>query len=284
MIYTRIRGGLGNQLFQYSAARSLADNLGVSLELDISEYNEISPFKMSLNEFNVRGQYFTNKVKKIHEGTKKSFFYNIFKKNKNTFKEHGLMFDNRLFSKPDETYLKGYWQSEKYFQNNKIDILKDLSFSTSPNKINKHFLNEINNITSVSLHIRRGDYLSNSTYNNIYGICDLTYYYKAIDYLINQLGNNIKVFIFSDDIYWVSKNFKLPVKTQIIKHNSSQNSHEDLRLMSNCKHNIIANSSFSWWGAWLNKYPNKIVIAPKKWFADKNKNNPDILPSNWIRL
>jgi len=107
---------------------------------------------------------------------------------------------------------------------------------------------------------------------------------KAVEYFINLYGKNLEIFAFSDDPSWVKNNLKLPVNINFITHNSSDNNYEDLRLMSYCNHNIIANSSFSWWGAWLNKNPNKIVIAPKLWYANQKIENKDITPKNWLRI
>ena len=145
-------------------------------------------------------------------------------------------------------------------------------------------MKEIQKSKSVSLHIRRGDYISNKTYYANHGICNLSYYNKAVDYLRKKLGNDIKIFAFSDDPNWVYENLKLPVEIIFINNNSSEKSYEDLRLMVNCDHNIIANSSFSWWGAWLNQNPDKIVISPQKWFGNNRMKNPDITPSTWLKF
>ena len=144
-------------------------------------------------------------------------------------------------------------------------------------------MKEIQKSKSISLHIRRGDYVSNKTYNQNHGIIDLSYYEKAVDYISKKIGNDIKVFAFSDDPDWVYKNLNLQFQIKFIDNNSSENSYEDLRLMLNCDHNIIANSSFSWWGAWLNLNPNKIVISPQKWYGNKQIQNPDIVPSTWLK-
>ena len=284
MIYARIRGGLGNQLFQYSAARSLADSLNVSLGLDIREFDKNSPYKMDLDNFNLRADFSpSNLIKHKKYDNKLTYLFDKLAGNQRViYKEPFLMFDKNLCSNIDGTYLKGYWQSEKYFLKNKQNIMKDISFIRNPDKINNKQLKEINETISVSLHIRRGDYITNKTYNSIHGTCDLSYYNKAVDYLKKRIGKDIKVFAFSDDPSWVLENLKLPVDIKFINNNSHENNYEDLRLMLNCDHNIIANSSFSWWGAWLNQNPDKIVIAPKKWYANEQLQNPDIIPSSWL--
>lgn len=285
MIYTRIRGGLGNQLFQYSVARSLADHLNVPLGLDTREFNGKSPYEMSLNQFNIRAELNPNSLIKHKSNGKIAYVLDHLRGNqKKVYKEPFLMFDKKLLLRGDETYLKGYWQTEKYFIKNKKNIFKDLSLLKRPNKQNSLILQKIQKTKSVSLHIRRGDYISNKTYNAAHGLCDLEYYTNAVNHLINKIGKDLKVFAFSDDPDWVFKNLKLPIDISFINNNSSSNSFEDLRLMLNCDHNIIANSSFSWWGAWLNQNPNKIVIAPKRWYSSKKMENPDIVPLKWLRF
>ncbi|EAU52763.1 alpha-1,2-fucosyltransferase [Rhodobacterales bacterium HTCC2255] len=284
MIYTRIRGGLGNQLFQYSAARSLADYLNVSLGLDTREFDENSPYKMSLNHFNIRADLNPPDLIKHKKDGKIAYIIDHIKGNqKKVYKEPFLSFDKNLFSNVDGTYLKGYWQSEKYFLRNRKNILSDINLIKKTDKFNTINLKEIKKSTSISLHIRRGDYLSNESYNETHGICSLSYYTDAVEYIKNRLGENIKVFAFSDDPDWVLENLKLSVDIKIINNNTSANSFEDLRLMLNCDHNIIANSSFSWWGAWLNQNPEKIVISPKKWYNKKQLQNADIVPSSWLK-
>ena len=206
------------------------------------------------------------------------------RKQKFVYKEPHLNFDKNVFSLSDSSYLKGYWQTEKYFIKNKVNILRDLKIISHQNEKNKIISSKIANKTSVSLHIRRGDYISNSAYNSTHGTCSLAYYTNAVNLLINKIGGNFKVFAFSDDPEWVSSNLKLPVGIYFVKNNSSEYNYEDLRLMSECDHNIIANSSFSWWGAWLNTNYNKIVITPSKWYGDKSTKNDDITPSNWIKI
>ena len=158
--------------------------------------------------------------------------------------------------------------------------MSDLQIIKSQNKKNLHVKEKIEQCISISLHIRRGDYVSDTAH----GTCDLSYYRKAVEYFINLYGKNLEIFAFSDDPEWVFKNLKLPMDIQFIEHNSSKKNYEDLRLMSQCNHNIIANSSFSWWGAWLNKSPKRTIISPKKWYADKNIKNIDIIPNNWVKI
>ena len=142
-------------------------------------------------------------------------------------------------------------------------------------------LDNILKTTSISLHIRRGDYLTPENAET-HCLCSPSYYQNAIQYIVQRVENP-HFFIFSDDITWVFDNFKMPYPYTIVNVNDSYTGYYDLELMRNCKHNIIANSTFSWWGAWLNENPNKIVIAPQRWFMNQEE-EIDIIPSSWVRL
>ena len=183
---------------------------------------------------------------------------------------------------PASVYLMGYWQSERYFQDISDIIRADFSFKLPLNEKNAEIAENISQVNAVSLHIRRGDYIQNPVTHAVYESCGFDYYSSAIQFIANTIEQPY-FFIFSDDIAWVKENFVIPFACQYITNNQNMESYNDMRLMSLCQHHIIANSSFSWWGAWLNSKPNKIMIAPKKWFAD-DKNTSDLLPESWIKL
>ena len=188
-------------------------------------------------------------------------------------------YDKKIFNLSGDVFLDGYWQTEKYFCNISDIIRKDFSFKESFLCAKREVLDDIKNTNSVFVHFRRGDYVSDQRTNKFHGVCDMEYYKKSIEYFL-RLGNNFKFFIFSDDIDWVKENFK--IDNCFFVSNKKLRDFEELFLMSKCKHAIIANSSFSWWGAWLNDGKDKIVIAPKKW------NNSDcyneIVPDRWIKM
>ena len=175
----------------------------------------------------------------------------------------------------------GYWQSERYFGSYEKQIRSDFRFIESLDKKNKNILNVINKSNSVSIHARRGDYELNKKIKEYHGLLSVAYYKKAIE-IINKIIINPTYFVFSDDPEWVKNSLKINNATYI-DWNKGLRSHIDMQLMSNCKHNIIANSSFSWWGAWLNNNPNKIVVAPKKWFKNSKaqKGSEDLIPKTW---
>lgn len=175
----------------------------------------------------------------------------------------------------------GGWHSDKYFIS-ESSLINEVYDFHSPflNSKNTNILDDILNSNSISFHIRRGDFMSDNNINLFGSICNNDYYNMAIDKVENYIDNP-HYFIFSNDMEWVKANIKLKMVTYV-ECNSGNNSWIDLYLMSNCKHNIIANSSFSWWGGWLNKFENKIVICPSKFSS--NDINSDVFPSNWIKI
>jgi hypothetical protein len=177
-------------------------------------------------------------------------------------------------------YYDGYWQSEKYFEPVKDIIRRELEFIPILGERNTEHLNRIESSRSVSIHVRRGDYVSLKSNLDLYQSCSIEYYQTAIEFLENKIIQP-QFYIFSDDPEWAKDNFK-GEKFRFID-NNSQSPVIDLFLMKKCQHNVIANSSFSWWGAWLNNNPDKIVIAPKKWFKN-NWSDTDIIPDNWTKI
>jgi len=281
MIIIKLQGGLGNQMFQYAIGRFLAEKNKTELKLDLSFYNEqqIEPQrKYSLEYFNIIENITGGKdLKKIKKGIKKLVYliYKVFLAETFVYtKENFFHFDSNILKIKGDVYLDGYWQSEKYFQSIEEIIHKEF---TLKNKLQKEdLINKINNSNSVSIHIRRDDYTNKKNYY----VLTIEYYKEAIK-IIKEKNQNIHLFVFSDDINWVKNNLKTEFPITFIDGNKD---YEDLILMSMCKHNIIANSSFSWWGAWLNQNPHKIVIAPKKWFNKPEINTKDLIPESWLKI
>ena len=266
MVIVKILGGLGNQMFQYAYAKSL-EIRGFDVKLDLSGFKN----------YKLHGGYQLDKYNIDIEQAKYSRILfsriNPFK----TIKEKTLMFDSDLLLLTGNEYVKGYFQTDKYFFKIRDLLLKQFTLNREISSSTKKYKNKIKNENSCSVHIRRGDYVSNSKTNNIHGTCSLSYYQKAIE-IIKQKYENINFYIFSDDINWTKENLKIK-NSVYIDHKGMP--HEDIYLMSICMHNITANSSFSWWGAWLNKNNDKTVIAPKQWF--KTKKN-EIIPGKWIKI
>lgn len=287
MIITKISGGLGNQMFQYAIAKSMAKKNNDIFKLDISFYPKQTLRRYELNQFNIEEKIATKRECIKFRG-KEDFLFKL--KGKLGFKnkrpseyyneKEKTIFDNNLWNKKGDIYLDGFWQNEEYFKDIREEILKDFSLKHNISEEAKKYLEKIKNFQSVSIHIRRGDYIQNSHTNSVHGTCDLNYYQKAIKYIQKNVVNP-NFHIFSDDIVWCKKNFEFLEHKVFI--DNTKSAFDDLELMRNCKYNIIANSSFSWWGAWLNKNDKKIVISPLKWI-NNNPKNLKWVPNNWIQI
>lgn len=285
MIALVLKDGLGNQLFQYAAGRSLAEKKKTKLKLDISHYKVNKVRTYSLHHFAIQEDFITDNEKLMLRAR------NWISKGMKTlgvsaparrFNEKDFQYDPTFFDLPDSLYIEGYWQSEKYFLPIESIIRKEFVVKSEPDETNKSLLEQINSGNSVSLHIRRGDYVTDLNINSIHGVIGLDYYQHSIEY-ISQHVKEPRFFVFSDDMDWVKQNLRIDnFPVHYMNHNGNQD-YEDLRLMYSCRHNIVANSSFSWWGAWLNNNKDKIVIAPVNWFKSQYRNN-DLVPESWIKL
>lgn len=287
-------GGMGNQMFQYAAAKALSIKLGVPLKLDLSfltdrTFRENFTYRdFELNHFNIEIDVATALESKYY-GLKSEFCkafnrYILRKEAVVYFYEKTFAYNRRFESLPPNTYLEGYWQSEKYFKQIRSILLEDFTFVSTPDEVNSQILESIQSQESTSVHIRRGDFIANKVINEYHGICSIEYYNEAIRKIASSSSKPVFYF-FSDDIEWVKTTFNdFAFECRFISNNTGANSFEDMRLMSACKNNIIANSSFSWWGAWLNQNPEKIVVAPKQWFSNKAIDTSDLIPEEWIKI
>jgi len=291
MIIQQIIGGLGNQMFQYAAARSVALQKNVQMKLDISGFIKYKLYNFELQRvFNCPVEISnSSEVKSILGWSSPPIIRRIISspylssfQPKNFILEPHFNYWKDLENIPSNAYLMGYWQSEKYFSQFASQIKRDFSFKEPLQNKNLYLKQQIEGLNAVSLHIRRGDYVSNTQATAVHGLCSIEYYLSAIRYIAERVEKPT-FFIFSDDILWVKKYLKIDFPHIYIENNTNYNSYNDMRLMSLCDHNIIANSSFSWWGAWLNSNENKIVVAPFHWFAKKTDVS-DLLPSSWIKL
>lgn len=289
----KYNGGLGNQMFQYAFACALQDKFNAEILFDFSYFEDVKTLdEVTTRNFELKAydlesieatQEDLSKVKKPEFKSKIKntfakkfptlFGINYVREKKNTIFDKNLLKDNYI-------YFEGYFQNEKYFNSLRDSLLKHFSLKEPLNEKNQSILSQIKQTNSISIHVRRGDYITLDYANKIHGVCPIEYYEKAIKY-ISQRVENPHFFIFSDDINWVNENLKIQYPYTVIDFNQNKG-WLDMNLMKNCKHNITANSSFSWWGAWLNENPDKIVIAPKKWLAKKQK--CDTTAKNWIKL
>ena len=294
MIVSKLTGGMGNQLFQYAIARSMSLKFNTDLKFDITSFQWDELREFELTNFNVFGGIASEseiqKVKSFGPTLKNRIKYKLINKKIpyylfSNIKEKGFDYNTDIELLDNKNiYLDGYWQSERYFIKYRSFLLNEISLKNKLSKVSVQYQKLIEQIkNSVSLHVRRGDYIKNSETNTFHGVCDIEYYKKSINYMLQYL-NNPTFFIFSDDKEYVKEVFSTIPNCIIV--NGVKVDVEELFLMSYCKHNITANSSFSWWGAWLNKNESKIVISPKKWFANLDMQNQtnDLIPSDWLKI
>ncbi len=279
MIFTRLHGRLGNQMFQYAAARGLAARRRVPVALDA---------RGAL----ARGEGVLTRVFDLplatpaalpparHENAARYLLWRLSGQAPRFRRESHLGYNPEIEGWAAPCYLHGYWQSARYFAHVDDDIRRDFTFPADMTRQNADMAARIAQSLSISLHVRRGDYLN----LDAHVLCDQSYYEAALARILDGLTGDPVVFVFSDDPGWAKDNLPLPCEKVVVDFNGPEADFEDMRLMSLCRHNIIANSSFSWWAAWLNAHPDKRVAGPARWFSDPKRTNPDILPADWVRI
>ncbi len=295
MIIIELYGGLGNQLFEYAHAKALAKQLKQDVYFDLSffdNYHRKDVYR--LDKFNTTVEIADDSIiKKLKRKSRNSsYFFRAFTKlfgfeyyNK---KYH---FDNNRIdkcsieelSKIRDFYVSGYYADSKYFEPAKEQLKKDIILKDGFNKENQIVYHEIRSKGSVSVHVRRGDYIGNRYFNEL----TIDYYQNSLNYIL-KIYSDVVFYVFSDDLQWVKSNLIFNCDVKFVDINSEISDYMDLMLMAACDHNIIANSTFSWWGAWLNSNPDKIVIAPKIWYTNKKAQNSyesgNRINSNWIKI
>lgn len=278
MITVTLMGGLGNQMFQYAAGRNLALKKGCGLELNTYPFRHDRLRDYALGSLNIKASL-RDEYSCLY---KTRFKYpGLLFASDTTYvleqKKHRFVFCPGLFEDAKgKVALYGYWQAEKYFSGIRDILLDELSLKEKPSEYFTETSEIMRTTNSVAVHFRRGDYIDNS---NVGAICDFDYYLNALAYIEKASGIS-DLFIFSDEPDWVRSNFRTNYKTSYI---SSGNDVEDLLLMGSCRNNVIANSSFSWWGAWLNRNNDKIVVAPSLW-TRAHANTDDLIPEGWVRI
>ena len=281
MIIVWVLGGLGNQLFQYALGRTLALKYNTNLKLDLSDFSAYGRRTFRLNHFGVHFEMASSKD--IAAVTGQSFWDRLLRRDKGITMEKGLLFDPNVLECGNNAYLKGYWQSEKYFSSVAEIIRGDIQVTTPPDGENAELAASIGDCESVGIHVRRGDYANDATTKAFHGLCSAEYYQRAVA-MIGSRTANPRFFVFTDDPDWASGNLQIGYPFTLVRHNGAVADYEDFRLLTRCRHFIIANSSFSWWGAWLGTAPDKIVVAPRRWFAHDNYSHADTVPASWVSL
>ncbi len=263
-LIVKITDGFGNQLFQYAAAYSAAKYNNMNLYIDKSQYNEKSFRKYELNSLDIKTQYAD--AKSISELP--------------VFKESSFNFDSNIFNLKSSVYIEGFWQSEKYFKQYSDDIHKMYRFKNMDFINNNHYDYMMRNSNSVAIHVRTQDYLVPPD-NKIHYVCTKDYYKNAISRIYEVVKSPV-FFVFSDNLITAQQFLDKNLEYIMVNSTGWQ---EDFYFMQQAKHNIIANSSFSWWAAWLNDNPDKIVIAPENWFSQNSGiDYSDVIPNDWVKV
>lgn len=288
MIVVRLIGGLGNQMFQYAAGRALAVRQHTELYIDRTSFQNYTLHDYGLQHFALQAHDAPSGAIPYH-GRFPVIGRTLQRLLGHTslaiVKEKSFTFDPDILALQDGVYLDGYWQSEKYFADAAEVIRADFQVQTPSTPENRQWFDRIRSSLAVSLHVRRGDYVTAPAANQFHGTCSPAYYRQAMDEMASGLNALPTFFVFSDDPLWVQQNLDFGAHLHaFVTGNDADKNYEDLRLMSACRHHIIANSTFSWWGAWLNPYPEKRVIAPRRWFAAENMSARDLIPDSWQTL
>lgn len=287
MLIMKMKGGLGNQMFQYAAGRTLSLKTGLPLALDKRYYRREREHGYGLDAFKIAAVPL-NEDDLPPLPRERPFAYAIWRltgRGPKPFRQNGIGFDPAFEDISAPTWIEGYFQSERFFEKHVATIRDELTPVSSLDAENARWLSEIKaEPRAVSLHVRRGDYVRDAKVTARHGICTPEYYAGALAHVAEKTGADPIIYAFSDDPEWVRENLKLPAEIRVVGHNDPSRNVNDLCLMSACRHHIIANSSFSWWGAWLNPREDKIVTAPAQWFADPDYANPDILAAGWTAI
>jgi hypothetical protein len=290
-IIVRLKGGLGNQLYQYAVGRAVSQRMNRPLLIDTRQISGEGPHRhYDLGVFCIHGNLITPLLQWCIRWACSARLGKAFRIlcplvwgwEYITDREAG--YDPSIFNPRKGTLvLDGYWQSYRYFEEYRDLLLREITFRKPPDATNQQMIDQLNAVESIAVHVRRGDYVSSPLFNANLGTCSLEYYHNAVAEISRRVKNP-HFFVFTDDPAWARNNLAMPGPMQVVDHNLGKADYEDLRLMTHCKYFIIANSSFSWWGAWLGRFPGKIVIAPKRWFNVDASPIEDRIPLTWLRM
>jgi Glycosyl transferase family 11 len=293
LVVARLNGGLGNQMFQFAAARAMALRTGATLKLDTSAFAHDKQRCYELDVYTLadhvprasaaelsaceqktpRGLALLGKVLGLGSAAIPAI------------REAQFHYDPALATAQPPAYLVGYWQCERYFVDQTAQIRQDFTPRHPMEPENAAIAHVIRNSTAVSLHVRRGDYVSDANVKSVHGLCGLDYYARAMAAIeAATRPRDPHYIVFSDDPDWVQANLTSVHPMTFVTTNSGARAYRDMQLMSLCQHHIIANSSFSWWGAWLNPQPDKVVVTPSQWFAGSRNSARDLRPVSWLQV
>jgi glycosyl transferase family 11 len=294
MVIVQLKGGMGNQMFQYALGRCLAEGRRVPLALDTSLLSNRIPCGRKFNEYALGAFPVAARIAKKEDlplypethsiGSRFWRMAHVVRVRLAGFRyvrERRYSFDPNILKQPDGIYLDGYWQSERYFASVESIIRHDLALQRTLAEPAENLRKKISSTESVCIHVRRGDYLQHLSHHGVVGA---EYIQNAVKLLDSRLGRP-RFYVFSDDIPWCREHLRLDAEHCFVTpENAGRDDIEHFRLMTLCRHFIISNSTFSWWAAWLSQSSNKIVIAPRQWHADRKIVDCDVVPASWLRL
>ncbi len=290
MIVVRLSGGLGNQMFQYAAGCEVACRLKTQLVLDGSEFDVPGYHHLSIVHQRIEAQFYDSRTMPSRPGRFGDSWprrlLQRFRTGQPTLhfvRERGQLWTDLLERAVDHSYLQGYWQSERFFSGVREKLVREFRPARPLNEQDHAVLDAMAESNSVLVHVRRGDYVSNTRANQVHGTCDTAYYTKAVKRLSDEFGE-LHLFVFSDDPRWCRENLQFDHPVTFVDHNDASRNCEELWLMQHARHFVIANSSFSWWAAWLGDFPGKRIIAPKPWYRDSGRDEGDLIPASWERI
>jgi hypothetical protein len=295
-IITRIFGGLGNQMFQYAMGRALAYRNNAKLLLDISFFARSQLRRFALDSFSSDAEIASGQILRryrLQNACDLLSVVNLFRRPSTEsipfFRERFFHFDPVAYQLSAPVCIEGYWQSARYFEDCAPAIRQEFKPKQELSLSDARLAEIMTATPTVSLHVRRGDYVTNPRTNATHGLCSLDYYARAMEYITERV-DDVRLFVFSDDLEWTQRHLSsAPLKssfppTTFVEANPASGEFRDMHLMSCCKHHIIANSSYSWWGAWLNPSPDEIIVCPQQWFRDPSKDTRDLTHEEWIQL
>lgn len=285
MIIARVIGGLGNQLFQYALGMAVSDRLGVELKLDVSGFAGYHKRQFLLGECSEKPELASAResvrLRKWKGSIADRLMWKVAGRGlpspASYVQEPGFRYAPDCLGVNGDTYLEGYWQSYRYFEPVAEKVRRALRWSGKLSGSDQSVAERIEAEPSVSIHVRRGDYLGES----MYARCGLGYYMTCL-HNIERAIKSPRCFVFSDDPAWVAKEWGTRLGTVVVS--EARSPWVELELMSRCKHHVIANSTFSWWAAWLNPHPGKMVFAPERWFETGQHDTQDLLPRDWVKV
>jgi hypothetical protein len=277
MVIVRLMGGLGNQMFQYAAARATSLRTGAELKLDLTWFDDEGRHVSPRREYAL-GPFDLSLDIASPEELERTLRRRGFRRRPRILVDPDLRFEPRVLT-ADDVRLIGYWQSERYFVDKSAEIRRDFQLPTPTSEL----ASAITRAGSVSLHVRRGDYASDPKVESELGVLPAEYYEQAVAHLTETLAEP-EFFVFSNDPDWCAANLRIDAPHTFVRHEPGARAHDDLLLMSLCRHHVVANSSFSWWGAWLGETPSTIVIAPRRWFLTSRFDTGDLVPERWLRI